>query len=307
MEKDTFVNTTCGIEVEESDSDEEVQKLTMIQLQKEIQELRKEVKSKVPSDGSFSGFSTPTVYQPIRRSFLKPKDINVLRSDQLTKVEGSALVESFFKQMREVTKEYSTSEKVQICLSRVDEDLRLFLENKIRTQKGISIDDLEEIIVKEFEIPRKLADVIDKLISEANYDLNQDPRVFTQQFKIKYSILETVFKSRGLPPFNKLLKRVLTRNLDSHTYNRLGSVVMDDFSAEEFLDRIEALRLSHTMGGTVNSTSARPYYEKPRCRYCKNGHCHYIQDCPLKPQRGACYDCRNIGHMAGDRSCPNHQ
>ena len=186
----------------------------------------------------------------------------------------------------------------------VDEDLRLFLENKIRQESKISLDDIEEIIVSEFGIPHKLADVIDKLIAEANFNLNQDPRVFAQNFKIKYSILETVFKHRGLHSYNKLLKRVSTQNIDSHTYNELGSVVIEDFTAEEFLDRLEALRLSHNSGSTVNSTSVR---EKPRCRYCKDGQCHYIQDSSLKPQRGSCYDCRNTGHRAGDRNCPNHQ
>ena len=66
------------------------------------------------------------------------------------------------------------------------------------------------MIVSEFGIPRKLADVIDKLIAEANFNLSQDPRIFVQNFKIKYSILETVFKLRGLPSNNNLLKRVLT-------------------------------------------------------------------------------------------------
>ena len=89
-------------------------------------------------------------------------------------------------------------------------------------------------------------------MDEEHYTLIQDPRVFAHRFKVRYNIIEQVFRHRGIPSYTKLLKRVLTRNLDSHDYNPLGIVVMDDFEIEDFMSRLEAVRLSRILGGTVN-------------------------------------------------------
>ena len=65
-------------------------------------------------------------------------------------------------------------------------------------------------------------------MNEEQYTLAYDPRVFAQKFKVRYSIIEQVFRHKGIPTYSKLLKRVMTRNLDPHKCNLLDSVVMEE-------------------------------------------------------------------------------
>ena len=70
----------------------------------------------------------------------------------------------------------------------------------------VTVDKIEEIIIQEFQIPRKVSDVLERFMNEEQYTLAYDPRVFAQKFKVRYSIIEQVFRHKGIPTYNKLLK-----------------------------------------------------------------------------------------------------
>ena len=144
------------------------------------------------------------------RPCIKIKELPLLKLEDLTKIEGMVLVESFFKQVKEVARNYLPREQIQICLSRLSQDLRLFVESKINKCEMVTVDMIKEIIIQEFQVPRKVSDVLERFMNEEQYTLNYDPRVFVQNFKVRYSIIEQVFRHKGIPTYSKLLKRVIT-------------------------------------------------------------------------------------------------
>ena len=87
------------------------------------------------------------------RPCIKIKELPLLKLEDLTKTEGMVLVESFFKQVKEVARNYLPREQIQICLSRLSQDLQLFVESKINHVEMVTVDKIEEIIIQEFQIP----------------------------------------------------------------------------------------------------------------------------------------------------------
>ena len=108
MDDYMLIDTTCGSEVREENISKLREEDDLSKLRKEVEDLRQQVtQQSFLRDFSRIECDTPSGCN-YRRPFMKPKDISPLKSTQLSKVEGSALVTSFFNQIREVTKEYYT-------------------------------------------------------------------------------------------------------------------------------------------------------------------------------------------------------
>ena len=50
---------------------------------------------------------------------------------------------------------------------------------------GVSLDKIEDLLVVEFKIPRKVSDVLERLLDEEHYTFNQDPRDLLKRFKVR--------------------------------------------------------------------------------------------------------------------------
>ena len=238
-----------------------------------------------------------------KRGILKPRDIEYLRLEELSSIEGIASKESFFHQITQVTDD--KKEQVQVCLSRLDRDLRLFVESQIKHKAFSQLEDIQNLLELEFKLPRNLPDAIDRLVNTEVYSLDRDPREFVHRFKVKYGMLCTAFKNNGLPEQVKILKAAMTRGMDMATRAQLGSVLMEEFGEEPFLSRLEALRMGYNSTPVCNAIQG--IGNLPICRYCKNGQRHRLKDCPRKPRWGSCFDCLEMGHKAGNSNCKRNQ
>ena len=58
------------------------------------------------------------------------------------------------------------------------------------------MDKIEDMLILELRIPRKLSDVSDCFIDEEHFTLNYDSRVFAQRFKARHSIIQRELKDR---------------------------------------------------------------------------------------------------------------
>lgn len=277
---------------------DDVTKLEMLELQMQIDQLKAQVLQQT--------HQVPLVLPQSTSLRLQPQDISLLQLAELSSIEGIANKISFFGQIRRITN--TNAEAVHVCLSRVDKHLRLFIENKINTIPNITLQEIEDILDKEFSIPKSLPDCIDRLISEEVYTIDVNPREFAHKFKVRYTIIHTAFQKSGLPNMAKILKEAMSKGLDPFIKQQLGSVLMTEFGEEDFLKRLEAIRLGRLVYPThchqVQTNANLSSSNVPQCRYCKGNVKHYLSDCPLKPARGSCYDCLSVRHRAGSPYCP---
>ena len=237
----------------------------------------------------------------VPRSVLKPKDIDLLHLEELSSIDGIASKQSFFRQLEQVA--CDDRDRVQICLTRLDKDLRLFVESKIQNNPFVTLDQIQSLLDDEFKIPKNLPDSIDRLLNSEIYSLDMDPREFSHRFKVKYGRICSVFQTKGLPDLAKVLKQAMVKGLDMTAKAQLGSVLMEEFDEETFLLRLEALRLGRTLYSQTCNT-VQGTVVPPLCKYCKGNSRHLRKDCPRKPQVGSCFDCLGMGHRAGSATCP---
>ena len=255
--------------------------------------------SKMETVGS-QGQMTP---QQVTKGLIRPKDVEILRLEELSSVEGIASKVSFFRRISSTSEQ--EFERVQACLTRLDRELRLFVESSLSINHATTLWDIQTLLEREFAIPKNLPDSIDKLINTDIYTLDRDPREYAHRFKVRYGILCTAYQTKGLPNLAKVLKEAMLRGLDMTAKMQLGSVLMEEFGEEDFLKRLEALRLGRQMSGRVcGAIQSKP--NLPSCRYCNGKANHLWKDCPRKPKPGSCFDCLNQGHRVGDPACPRN-
>ena len=91
--------------------------------------------------------------QPVQTlgPFREVKDIQVLNLECLTKIEGMVLVESFFKEIKEGAKNYLPEEHVNICLSYLSQDLRLFIEPKLSGMVSMNLEQIKDLLVTDHQ------------------------------------------------------------------------------------------------------------------------------------------------------------
>ena len=260
-------------------------------------------------------YSKPAMHpsNPSLTGTLKPKDIEMLRLEDLGQLHAKALMTVFFKAVRSLGK--SEYEAIQVAMNRMDLRLRLFVGSRLNTQVNPTLDWLENLLQDEFPGPLNLADAIRDLYS-LDYDISENPRVFSNMFKTKYETLMNSFPTKGCPSRATMLKQVMTKGLPYEVKQRLELFLTEGYSEELFISELERERANFSLqvsaissGNICNQThrSQNRSNNSRTCPYCQDGSRHYWKHCPRKPQWNSCFDCLDTTHRKGDPRCPGKE
>ena len=260
---------------------------------------------------------------------LKPKDIEMLKLEDLGQLHTKSLRNVFFQAVRSLGK--SEAESLQVAMNRMDIKLRVFVGSRVNQIPNPTLAWLEKLLTDEFPGPLSLADAI-RDMHTLEYDITENPRSFANLFKTKYETLKVSFSSEGCPSRATMLKQVMLKRLPTELRQRLELFQTEGYSEELFLTELEREKASYSLrvsaisnasqgnpnisqppqNPTKESTSL-PQFQTPRsnyqrpsrpCSYCQNGTSHPLRYCPRQPQYKSCFDCLSTSHWKGDGNCP---
>ena len=266
-------------------------------------------KSHIPVNMNVSEMSTS------HKALFRARDIDQLKVTELDKISGKITKKFFFYQIRRFGG--TDADQFQLALSRMDESLRRFVFNRLNSLASQTLQNVEDLLDREFQGPPRLAKVVKDLFSKP-YTLSDNPREFANFFKTQYEILCSAFPEESLPDRETMLKQILVQDLPVEIRNRLDCFMTKGFSEELFINELDRERLNPNL--QVDSVQERlennqqvrfPPVSDTRnrlgpypCRYCQDGNRHTPRNCPLNPPPGGCYDCLSSTHRRGDRGCP---
>ena len=257
---------------------------------------------------------------------LKPKDIEMLKLEDLGELHAASLRRVFFNSVRSLGRE--EQEAVQIAMNRMDGPLKLFVGSRLQNQPYPSLEWLENLLKKEFPGPLNLADAIRNLYN-LEYDLTESPRTFAHRFKALYESLTTSFPTENCPKRATMLKQVICKQLPLDLRRRLELFMTEGYSEELFISELERERISYSLriatigaqrvpdpeptlprqqNSNINRNGGRSQFRPRRsCPYCQDGSYHPTRACPRNPQWGSCFDCLSTTHRKGNSECPGRQ
>ena len=246
----------------------------------------------------------------------------------------------FIKQIRQLGG--NEVDQVQLALSRMDRELRLFVSTRLDAEPIQTLTQVENILEEEFSGPKSLSDSMIQLYART-YDLDKNPRQFAHEFKIKYEAICTAYPETPRPDRVEILKDVCMDGLPADIKRTMRCFMSRGFGEDQFIEELERARLNRQMTVSVCQTGVKPDEVpsappanqdnleprlRPRhplttrrnmrpeypyyCKYCDNGQRHLPRECPRRPSPGACFDCLEMGHRQGHPRCPgrdnsNHQ
>ena len=262
-----------------------------------------------------------------QKALFKARDIELLRLKDLCRIDANSGKRFFFKQIRQLGG--NEVDQVQLALSRMDRELRLFVGTRLDTDSTQTLEAVERILDEEFNGPQSLADSIRELYGHV-YDIEQNPRECAHIFKTKFEAICTAYPTAPRPDRTEILKQIFVQHLPSDVKQTMQCFMTKGFGEDLFIAELERTRLSRKMNVSVcqNSvgTDNRPrtavrnevpvysrnppshIYPKAQsspypCRYCNNGQRHYPKDCPRGPRPGACFECLDVNHRQGSDLC----
>ena len=249
------------------------------------------------------------------KALFKAKDIDQLKLTEMHEVGGKGVRKFFFKQIRLLGG--NEEDKIQLALSRMDTNLRPFIDGKLNSMPSRTVNCLEDLLNREFKGPSNLADAVRNLHS-VHYSMSEDPRKFANIFKTRFEMVYSAFPEETRPKRETVLKQILMQDLPLQIKNRLSCFMTEGYSEDLFISELERERLNRDF--QVATVQERPTYSQPArsppvsdtrnrlgpypCRYCQDGNRHTPRNCPLNPPPGGCYDCLSSTHRRGDRGCP---
>ena len=127
--------------------------------------------------------NNPSTMSESQKALFKARDIELLRLKDLCGIDANSGKRFFFKQIRQLGG--NEVDQVQLALSRMDRDLRLFVGTRLDNDPIQTLAKVESILDEEFSGPQSLADSMRELYA-LRYDLEQNPRQFAHEFKIKF-------------------------------------------------------------------------------------------------------------------------
>ena len=255
---------------------------------------------------------------------LKPKDVDMLTLRDLSSIEGVIIKTAFFDQIRKTAN--TESRRVEVALSRMERDLRLFMMSKLnQMDDSRSLVIIDQLLCKEFQGPQCLADAI-RTMYRMEYSLDENPREFAHKFKTKFEALCQAFPLETRPNYIPILKLVMIKHLDVEAKNQLEMFTTEGFREEIFVSEVErirsqqVLRVNQIRQNSLPTQNTMHYQERRQnnyrgnptvmqrpCPYCRNGQYHMFKDCPRKPLPGSCFDCLSTMHRQGYHLCTGRQ
>ena len=276
----------------------------------------------------FSSTPVDNNVRPPSKGILKSKDLDSLKMEDLSSVHSQALRKSFFEQIKLVGS--TDQDQVDIALTKMEKPMRIFLVDILR-KKGlpINLENLEKAVAEEYPGPQSMADAVREL-HQLEYNIEENPRTFYHHFKTKFNLMCQTFPSDTPPHRSPVFKDIIMRQLPVPIQKRLSIFKTEGYSEEMFLAEVEkekmAAKLRNEISdcGYVNQISQPPkedYQNQsqknntnmrfrkgaisvPPCRYCQNGDCHLVKDCPRNPPFRSCFDCLSTNHGKGNVNCP---
>ena len=268
------------------------------------------------------------------KALFKARDIEVLKLKDLCKIDSKSGKRFFFKQIRQLGG--NEVDQVQLALSRMDRELRLFVGNRLETTSIQTLDTVERILDAEFTGPQSLADSIRELYSNV-YTIDENPRQFAHIFKTKFEALCTAYPDETRPDRTEVLKHILVQNLPGDMRQSMQCFMTKGFGEDLFIAELERERVNRKIRVSVvqdlskvcpnkvdtdvrsetavrdnvyvparnRTNEQRPQSSYPyQCRYCQNGQRHGPRECPRCPAPRACFDCLSMTHRQGSVQCP---
>jgi len=141
---------------------------------------------------------------------MKDKYVEKLILSELCRIENTAILGMFLRQVRQLPD--SETEKLDQALTRMDRDLHLYVSAKFDKGEVNNVNQLEELLKREFKGPASLADAIREL-HHHTYDLSVNAREFAHKFKIRYETIFQSFPHESRPSRTTVLKSVMTEHL----------------------------------------------------------------------------------------------
>ena len=270
-----------------------------------------------------------------QKALFKARDIELLKLKDLYELDGDSGKRFFIKQVRKLGG--NEVDQVQLALSRMDRELRLFVSSRLDDEPIQTLTTVERILEEEFSGPKSQADAMLQLFGRS-YNLEKNPRQFAHEFKIRYEAICTAYPETPRPDRVEIFKDVCMDGLPTDIKRYMRCYMSRGWDENQFIDALERVRLNQQMTVSVcqtgvkpnevpsappaNQNNPEPKYrarfpnfpltpirnQRPeytyRCRYCDNGQKHGSRECPRRPRPGACFDCLDIGHRQGSPRCP---
>ena len=108
-----------------------------------------------------------------QKALFKARDIELLKLKDLYGLDADSGKRFFIKQIRQLGG--NEVDQVQLALSRMDRELRLFVSTRLDDEPMQTLTMVENILETEFSGPKSLSDSMIQLYART-YDLDKNPR-----------------------------------------------------------------------------------------------------------------------------------
>ena len=125
----------------------------------------------------------------------------------------------------------------------MDRDLRLFVGTRLDNDPIQTLDKVESILDEEFSGPQSLADSMRELYA-LRYDLEQDPRQFTHEFKTKFEAICAAYPATPRPDRTEILKEIFVEHLPAEVKRTMRCFRTKGFGEDYFIAELERARLN---------------------------------------------------------------
>ena len=253
------------------------------------------------------------------------QSVPTLRFDDLKGMYANHNIKRFCKQIEYL--EPDDTSRIDLALLNIENIMATQLERALEEYRKPSWLMCKQELFKLFGKGVTETEAITEL-QLLNLDENEDPNVFVSKFLGKCEILEQIV-GRKLGEARYMLKEKLFKAIpreyrsqlgyllltDGDDYKRLlavlrekrkevsmirkGMMELQETSSKPDSKDMEGVEGKHTVESGVSPE--RP--KKPYCGYCRTTE-HGPPNCPLKPQRGSCFDCMRMGCRRGRPDCP---
>ncbi|KAG0709960.1 hypothetical protein GWK47_023746 [Chionoecetes opilio] len=222
--------TLPGIKTEE----EEEVTTKVIQLEREVEELRAQLSSNNPFQ-----VPSPNPHLPmnnVKEGLTKPRDIPMLELHQLQGLDAAACLQMFFELVEQCSSSDTTL--IQIAKGRVSSELAILIHNNQTYQKIESWAALRNLFQTEFATEVSIDRAWQELES-IGYDWGESPQAFTHRFICQHAVIETKFPNERFPNRDKTIKRKLWYGLPPESRERLEGFLDEGYPLKKFMDRLE--------------------------------------------------------------------
>ncbi len=171
--------------------------------------------------------------QPASILLMKPKDIPILKLDDLQGLDAAARLQIFFKQVEQCSP--YDGERIRAAKGRVGPHLAVLIHSRQTTLQTWV--EFKEFFHIEFAVEVNVDRAWQEL-ENSRYEWTETPQLFTNRFIYRHAMLITCFTNTIFT-----FKRKLWQGLPKMSKERLKDFLEDDYPLQKFTDHLELERL----------------------------------------------------------------